>query len=149
MAKTQKRLPEFKSVEEAAKFFESHSTSDYQDEMEDIDENTFFQKPTEILTVRLTQGDLEVLKKQAQKLGIGHTVLARILLRQMLHKGEDAAAFKRIFKRVDPLEAVRNTIGTEFRKKGFTRKQLETLQEKTRSELFQKYLQDNYKDDQD
>lgn len=41
MAKTKKGLPEFKSVDEAARFFETHSATDYQDEMTDVDEETF------------------------------------------------------------------------------------------------------------
>lgn len=47
-------------------------------------------------------------------------------------------------KRLDPLEAMRLTIGEEFRRSGITREQLESLLEETRSGLFPKYLKEKY-----
>jgi hypothetical protein len=39
-AKT-RRIPEFKTIEEAAEFWDTHSSADYEDEFEDVDDSDF------------------------------------------------------------------------------------------------------------
>ncbi|MEW5866320.1 MAG: AbrB/MazE/SpoVT family DNA-binding domain-containing protein [Bacillota bacterium] len=51
-------------------------------------------------------------------------------------------------KRLDPLEAMRLTIGEEFRRSGITPEQLDALLEETRSRVFPRYIRERYKNDQ-
>ncbi|WP_287193233.1 AbrB/MazE/SpoVT family DNA-binding domain-containing protein [Syntrophothermus sp.] len=48
-------------------------------------------------------------------------------------------------RRLDSLEAMRLTIGAEFKRRGITPEQLEALLEETRSKVFPQYLQERYK----
>lgn len=84
--------------------------------------------PTTTVT---TKGQVTVPQPIRKKLGLNPGDTVRWVV---LDNGEVK------IKRVDPLEAMRQTIGIEFRKKGITRKQLETLLEETRSELFPKKI---------
>ncbi len=51
---------------------------------------------TEVLTIRLSAADMKRLKVFAEQMGIGHSTLARMILRKALHHGdasfEEAAA---------------------------------------------------------
>lgn len=45
---------------------------------------------TEVLTIRLSSADMKRLKELAERMGIGHSTLARMILRRALHEGGGA-----------------------------------------------------------
>lgn len=79
------KLPYFKTREEEAKFWDSHSMEDYLGELEPADE-VFILAPslaekikerakTRALSLRLPQWEIDETKRMAQKKGIGYQIL--------------------------------------------------------------------------
>lgn len=80
--KTIKQVHPFKNLEEEANFWDTH------DVVDDIDEGTVvgFHKAnkTGMLTIRFDKKDLQTLREEAYKKGIGPTTLARLWLKERL-----------------------------------------------------------------
>ncbi|MBI2026101.1 MAG: hypothetical protein HYT06_01845 [Candidatus Levybacteria bacterium] len=80
--KVTKPIPPFKTLEEEANFWDTH------DAIDEIDRGTVvgFHKAnkTGMLTIRFDEKDLQNLRKEAFKKGIGPTTLARMWLRERL-----------------------------------------------------------------
>ena len=75
------RIPKFKNYEEEANFWDTHSFTDYWDELEDVDIVVELNKPRkETLVLRLQKDLKDKLKKIADKKGINVSTLARIWL---------------------------------------------------------------------
>lgn len=79
------KLPHFKTREEEAKFWDTHSMEDYLYELEPADE-VFILAPslaekirerakTRAISLRLPQWEIDEAKKAAQKKGVGYQVL--------------------------------------------------------------------------
>lgn len=71
------RIPDFKTREEEAKWFDAHSLADYQDEFKTV-EVKFAENLSEGITIRFDRQTLEKLRAQAQKKGLGPTTLVRM-----------------------------------------------------------------------
>ena len=71
------RIPNFKNLEEEAKFFETHSIADFQDEFKTV-KVKFAKNLSEGITIRLDSDTLAKLRSQARERGIGPTTLARM-----------------------------------------------------------------------
>ncbi|MCL4407484.1 MAG: BrnA antitoxin family protein [Thermotogae bacterium] len=75
-----KKLPSFKTEKSLVEWFENNSLSEYDlDEVKETSDEELLP-----LTIRLDKTDIEKLKKAAQKMGIGHTTLARMIIRKEL-----------------------------------------------------------------
>ena len=74
---TKKRIPEFASIEEEAAFWDTHSTTDYEDEFKPV-RVRFAKKLSEGLTIRLDPDTLEKVRAEAHERGIGATALIRM-----------------------------------------------------------------------
>ena len=72
-----KRIPEFASIEEEAAFWDTHSTTDYEDEFKPV-RVRFAKKLSEGLTIRLDPNTLEKVRAEAHERGIGATTLIRM-----------------------------------------------------------------------
>ena len=84
-----KRLPDFEkmSLEEIAEFWETHDSADYWDQMEDVTDQVHFKRPAEkTVSVRITEEDLNKLKRIAAEKGLGHTTLIRVWIKEKLHE---------------------------------------------------------------
>lgn len=84
------KIPEFKNREEEAKFFETHSISDYLDEFKPV-EARFAKNLSEGLHIRLDPDTLVRLRHEAQEKGIGPTTLVRMWIREQLGSSSNAA----------------------------------------------------------
>src|SRR3990172_14536 len=66
---TTSRIPDFKTIEEAAEFWDTHSTTEFEDEFEDVtDEVRFIFRragPRKAVTVRLDQHTYDALRLRA------------------------------------------------------------------------------------
>jgi predicted DNA binding CopG/RHH family protein len=74
---TKKCIPEFASIEEEAAFWDTHSTTDYEDEFKPV-RVRFAKKLSEGLTIRLDPDTLEKVRAEAHERGIGATTLIRM-----------------------------------------------------------------------
>lgn len=85
MKKKKSKIPEFKSIEEEAKFWDTHSFADYWDELEDVDIVREVDKPRkETLVLRVQKNFKDRLKKTARKKGLNVSTLARMWLMEKL-----------------------------------------------------------------
>ena len=80
---TKSRIPKFKNREEEAKFFETHSLADYQDEFKVI-KVRFAKNLSEGLHIRLDPETLTKLRIEAKEKGIGPTTLVRMWVKEQL-----------------------------------------------------------------
>lgn len=83
--KIKSRIPKFKSLEEEAKFWDTHSITDFEDETEDVEIVWEAEKPRdETLVLRVQKNLKEKLKKEARKKGLNASTLARMWLMEKL-----------------------------------------------------------------
>ena len=84
--KTKKnKIPKFKSREEEAKFWDTHSFADYWDEFKPVDVFVELTKPKEeTLVLRINKDVKKKLEQEAKSKGITISTLARILLTDKL-----------------------------------------------------------------
>jgi predicted DNA binding CopG/RHH family protein len=96
--KLKKKIPEFKSYEEEANFWDTHNIMEY-DEFEtvelEVDKNLFH-----TLSIRLNSEILDKLKKRAEKKGLGVTTFIRMWLREHLEEQEEKEAREREHKHI-------------------------------------------------
>jgi len=80
------KIPTFKTVEEEARFWDTHSFADYWDELEDVDLTVELHKPKEeTLVVRLQKNVKDRLGRIAKQKGLHVSALARMWLTERLH----------------------------------------------------------------
>lgn len=72
-----RRIPEFKSIEEEAEFWDTHDTTEFEDEFRPV-KARFANNLSEGLTIRLDPETLSKLRQKAHEQGIGPTTLIRM-----------------------------------------------------------------------
>jgi len=84
-----KRIPEFESIAEEAKFWDSHDLTDYLAEMKEVKIDFKLKAPKEeILAIRVQPGLKQSLEKIARTYGINVSTLARLWLIERLRRTE-------------------------------------------------------------
>jgi predicted DNA binding CopG/RHH family protein len=87
------RIPDFKSREEEAQWWDTHDLADYWDEFRPV--KVRFAKKlsnlSETLNIRLDPEDVVKLGQEAHKKGIGPTTLVRMWVREHLHESKQTA----------------------------------------------------------
>lgn len=88
MKKFKLLIPEFKSIEEMANFWDTHDTEDYQWEpAPDVkfskNLKSIYQK---VIPIRLDEQTKKAIEKVAKEKGIGISTTARMLIRERLHE---------------------------------------------------------------
>lgn len=78
------RLPRFKSVEEEAKFWETHSFADYWDEFERVREPAFVKPQKRVISLRLDAQTVDLLAAVAHEKQIPYTTLVRMWITERL-----------------------------------------------------------------
>jgi len=85
MIKKKSKIPEFKSIEEEAKFWDTHSFADYWDEFKPVDVIVELSKPKEeTLVLRVNREIKRKLERVAKNKGVTISTLARMLLIEKL-----------------------------------------------------------------
>jgi len=82
------RIPDFKTIQEEADFWDSHSTAEFEDEWEPMEgplEVLMYRAaPKKALTVRLEPDLIEMLGEVARTKGVGSSTLARMWIMDQL-----------------------------------------------------------------
>ena len=76
------RIPDFASIEEEAEFWDTHSTTEFEDEWEDVTGQIQFIRggPTKFVRVRLDLESFATLEKLAKEHGVRASRLGRVWL---------------------------------------------------------------------
>lgn len=65
------------SIEELARFWDTHDLTDYEDELEEVEEPVFNKGPQSVMLIRLLPDEMAVLKRIAESKGMNQTDLVR------------------------------------------------------------------------
>jgi hypothetical protein len=83
--KTKSKIPEFKSLDEEAEFWETHDTTEFEDEFEEV--RAKVARPlSHILAVRLDARTIDRLAEVGRAKGLGPSTLARMRLLERLKR---------------------------------------------------------------
>lgn len=85
------RIPAFHTVQEEAAFWDTHELTDFLEDLQPV-EVTVGTDLAERITVRLEPADRAELARQARKMGVGPSTLARIWLKERLRQEQDIEA---------------------------------------------------------
>jgi hypothetical protein len=77
-------MPKFKSVEEEADFWDTHSFADYWEEFERVREPVFVKPQKKVISLRLDATTVDLLAAVAREKQIPYTTLARMWIAEKL-----------------------------------------------------------------
>ena len=82
---TRSRIPTFKTLEEEAAFWDTHSSEEFADELTPVEDVKFVKaRSKKALTVRVDEDMFEELSREAREKGIGPSTLARMVILEHL-----------------------------------------------------------------
>ncbi len=82
--KTQ-NIPQTDSIEELAKFWDTHELTDFEDQMEEVTAHIFERKKETVLEIHLKPNEVEAVKNIAKSKGVGNESLIREWVLEKLH----------------------------------------------------------------
>jgi len=86
------RIPTFKTIEEEAAFWDTHSSEDFADELTPVEDVKFVKaRSRKALTVRVDEETFEELTREASEKGIGPSTLARMVILEHLRARKRAS----------------------------------------------------------
>ncbi len=71
------RIPQTDSIEELARFWDTHDLTDFEDQLEIVPDSVFERNEGVVLTIRLHPQEVEAVKHIAKSKGIEQTTLIR------------------------------------------------------------------------
>ena len=86
------RIPHFRTVAEAAEFWDTHSTTEFEGEFEPVQDVRFVVtrgQPKKAITVRLPEAAVAAVTKEARASGIGPSALVRQWILERLRDVEE------------------------------------------------------------
>jgi len=81
-----RKIPKFKSDQEAAQFWDTHSLIEFEDNLELVKEKVFVKPEKQVMTIRVDKKLANALKIIAREKGINYSTLARMWLIERLKK---------------------------------------------------------------
>ena len=91
MTTKKSKIPAFKSLDEEAQFWDSHSLTDFEGEFKPVQVH-FSRRFSEPVTVRFDRSTLQTLRHEANKKGIGTTSLIRMWVYEQINGLKQARA---------------------------------------------------------
>ena len=79
------KIPHIDSLEELARFWDTHDLTDFEDELEEVREPVFERRSEETVTIHLPVEEVEAVKHLAQSRGMGPATLIREWVLEKLH----------------------------------------------------------------
>lgn len=86
------RLPQIDSVEELARFWDTHDLTDFEADLEEVRQPVFVQAKGKVLTISLKAREAQRLKRIARSSGVKDTTLLR---QWIVEKLDDGSLFER------------------------------------------------------
>ncbi|MBI4823840.1 MAG: hypothetical protein HY805_06385 [Nitrospirae bacterium] len=80
-----RKIPKFKTDEESARFWETHSFEDYYRDTKEA-EIRFVKKPKKTVAIRLDPTDIKSVEAIAEQKGLSYTSLLRMWIKEHLTK---------------------------------------------------------------
>ena len=71
------KLPQIDSIEELARFWDTHDLTEFAEELEEVTEPVFERKPETMIPLHLHPQEVEAVKRAAQARGIAEETLLR------------------------------------------------------------------------
>jgi hypothetical protein len=93
--RTKSRIPRFTRIEEAAEFWDTHDSAEFENQFETVDDVRFVVlrgEPAKSLTVRLPEDALAQLTAKANELGIDPSTLVRMWVLDQLRAQQKTGA---------------------------------------------------------
>jgi len=81
-----RKIPKFKSDQEAAQFWDTHSLIEFEDNLELVKEKVFVKPEKQVMTIRVDKKLANALKIIAREKGINYSTLARMWLIERIKK---------------------------------------------------------------
>ena len=78
------KIPETDSVEELARFWDTHDLTDFEDQLQNVPEKVFERKPETVIPVRLRRQEIEAVRRVAKTRGVREAALLRQWVREKL-----------------------------------------------------------------
>ncbi|HEV8718030.1 MAG TPA: CopG family antitoxin [Candidatus Binatia bacterium] len=79
------KLPQIDSIEELARFWDTHDLTEFEEELEEVPEPVFERRPDTVIPLYLQPQELEAVKRVAQARGVAEAVLLREWVLEKLH----------------------------------------------------------------
>jgi predicted DNA binding CopG/RHH family protein len=79
-----RKIPESDSVEELARFWDTHDLTDFEDQLENAPKRVFERKRETVIPVRLRRQEMEEVKRVAKTRGVREATLLRQWVREKL-----------------------------------------------------------------
>jgi hypothetical protein len=76
-ALTMSKIPQTDSIEELAQFWDTHDVTEFEDELEEVEEPVFDRGPQAVMRIRLLPEQAEALKRIAESRGVDQADLVR------------------------------------------------------------------------
>ena len=80
---TNKELPQTDSIQELARFWDSHDLTEFEDELEEVNEPVF--EHSTAVRIQLRPDQVEAVKRMAHAKGVGYTDLIREWVDEKVH----------------------------------------------------------------
>ncbi|MEK7406937.1 MAG: CopG family antitoxin [Acidobacteriota bacterium] len=80
------RLPKTDSIEELARFWDTHDLTDFEQDLEEVPEPVFVRARAKSISIELQPTEAEHLKKIARSKGVKETTVVRQWILQGLHQ---------------------------------------------------------------
>ena len=90
-----RKFPQSDSIEELAKFWDTHDWTDFEDQMEKVTEPIFEREPAAVMEIHFQPQEIEAVKQIAESRGVEQSVLIR---EWVLEKLRDLTTWKVIAK---------------------------------------------------
>jgi predicted DNA binding CopG/RHH family protein len=80
-----KKIPQFDSIQEMAHFWDTHDLTDFEDELEEVNEPVFMRET--VVKIHLPKDEVETVNKMAKSQGVEYTDLIREWVLEKVHAG--------------------------------------------------------------
>ncbi len=80
------KIPHTDSIEELARFWDTHDLTDFEDQLEEVADSVFERESEEALTIRLQREEIDAIKRIAESKGIEEASLVREWVLEKLHQ---------------------------------------------------------------
>lgn len=84
------KIPQTDSIEELARFWDTHDLTDFADELEEV-KDSVFERQT-VVTIRLEPQDVSAVTELAKSRGISHANLIQEWVVERIHASADSMA---------------------------------------------------------